>query len=49
MAEKKISPQEPTGAAKAKDESKAAARVTMKKLSHKKVSRKKVSRKQMAK
>jgi hypothetical protein len=48
MAEKKITPQEPTGAAKTEDESKAAARVTMKKLSHKKVSRKKISRKQTA-
>jgi hypothetical protein len=49
MAEKKITPQAPTAAAKAQDDSKAAARVTMKKLSHKKVSRKKVSRKQVAK
>jgi hypothetical protein len=48
MAEKKITPQQPTAAAKAQDDSKAAARVTMKKLSHKKVSRKKVSRKQAA-
>jgi hypothetical protein len=49
MTEKKITPQQPAAAAKAQDESKAAARVTMKKLSHKKVSRKKVSRKQIAK
>jgi hypothetical protein len=49
MAEKKITPQAPTGTAKAEDDSKAAARVTMKKLSHKKVSRKKVSRKKMSK
>ena len=48
MAEKKITPQAPTAAAAAQDESKAAARVTMKKLSHKKVSRKKVSRKHVA-
>jgi len=40
MAEKKITPQAPTGTAKAQDESKAAARVTMKKVSKKKVSKK---------
>jgi len=49
MAEKKITPQAPTAAPKAEEESKAAARVTMKKVSRKKVSRKKVSRKNMAK
>ena len=48
MAEKKITPQQPAAAAAATEDSKAAARVTMKKLSHKKVSRKKVSRKQAA-
>jgi hypothetical protein len=48
MTEKKITPQQPAGEAKAADESKAAARVTMKKLSHKKVSRKKISRKKAA-
>lgn len=40
MADKKITPQPPTGAAKAEGETKAAARVTMKKMSKKKVSKK---------
>jgi hypothetical protein len=48
MAEKKITPQQPTAAAASEAESRAAARVTQKKLSHKKVSRKKISRKQAA-
>jgi hypothetical protein len=48
MAAKKITPQQPTAAAAATEDNKAADRVTMKKLSHKKVSRKKVSRKQAA-